>query len=97
MTVVELVLLLAVAAGLGLVSQKITGVKAGGLIVSIILGFVGAYLGKEAAFHLRLPDVVHITVGPKSFPLIWAVLGAVVVTLFVGSLQGTGAKKKNPR
>lgn len=96
MNILEFALLLVVAAVLGIVSQRVTGFRVGGLIASIVLGFVGAFLGKELALALQLPDILYLTIGGKSIPVIWAVLGGMAVTFLVGWVQIEWKRSKLP-
>lgn len=90
-----LLLLLILSAGLGVLAQKILHLKLGGLFASTFLGFIGAYLGKEAQGWLHLPDFgIGITLHHHYFPLVWSVLGAVVTTFIVASIAKNSAKKK---
>ena len=84
-------LLLVIMAGiLGVVTQSMFGFRIGGFFVSVILGFLGGWLGSWMADAARLPfkDVV-IEVGGDRFPLVWSILGTLVVMFFVSWLQNT--------
>ena len=83
MTVIDFVILLIVAAICGAVGQALAGYSVGGCITSILVGFVGAFLGTWIAGLLGLPEIFAITVGGRSFPIVWSVIGSA---LFVALL-----------
>ena len=90
---ITILLCLILAAGLGILSQRILGFKTGGLLVSIFIGFVGALLGREMARLLQLPEWIHLTVAGSSFPVIWCFVGAILSTLVVGMIARKGGKR----
>src|SRR5262245_47929071 len=88
-------LLLILSAGLGILSQRILHLKLGGLFAATFLGLVGAYLGREVAGWLHLPNWgIVLTIGYRSFPLIWAIVGALVTTIVVASIAKSFSKKQ---
>lgn len=93
---ISLLLCLILAAGLGILSQRILGFKMGGLFVSIFIGFVGALLGREMVGWFRLPEWVHLSIAGRTFPVIWCFIGALLATLIVGAIakSSKGDKRK---
>lgn len=88
MTLTELLILLVIAAICGGVGQSLAGYDLGGCFVSIVVGFIGAYIGKWMSIKFGLPEIFTINVGGKSFPIVWAVVGSAVFTLIVALLRG---------
>jgi uncharacterized membrane protein YeaQ/YmgE (transglycosylase-associated protein family) len=88
MTVLEIIVLLVIAAVCGALGQIISGFSRGGLIVSIVLGFIGALLGLWLARTLRLPELLTIEVGTVQFPVVWSIIGATLFVVVVGLLSG---------
>ena len=84
MTLLDILLLLLIAALVGAVAQRLVGYAEGGLIVTIALGFVGAVLGSWLAGKLGLPELFTIDVGTINFPVVSAIIGAA---LFVALLS----------
>ena len=62
------------------------GYELGGCLVSIVVGFIGAYIGVWLARELALPDILVITINGKAFPLIWSIIGSALFALVVGML-----------
>jgi uncharacterized membrane protein YeaQ/YmgE (transglycosylase-associated protein family) len=85
MTIIDFLLLLLVAAICGAIAQALVGVSVGGCLVSAVVGFVGALIGLWLARELNLPEVLSIRIGTTSFPIVWSIIGSVVL-LFIISL-----------
>jgi uncharacterized membrane protein YeaQ/YmgE (transglycosylase-associated protein family) len=91
---IALLVCVALAAGLGVLAQRILGLKVGGFVGTVFLGTVGAYLGKEAAHGFGLPEVAHLSIRGRSFPLLWSIIGALAATLIVAAYSSRGRKAK---
>ena len=87
MTITEVLVLLLIAAICGGVGQALAGFDLGGCLVSIVVGFIGAYIGMWLAGKLGLPEMLAINIGGKTFPIIWAVIGSAIFTLVVGLIR----------
>jgi uncharacterized membrane protein YeaQ/YmgE (transglycosylase-associated protein family) len=87
MTLLELLVLLIIAAVCGGIGQSLAGYDLGGCIVSIIVGFIGAYIGISMAGKLGLPELLAIKIGGKTFPIIWSVIGSAVFTFIVALIR----------
>lgn len=84
MTLVEFLMLLLVAGIAGTAGQALAGYELGGCLVSIAVGFVGAYIGLWLARELELPEFLVITIDGNTFPLIWSILGSALFALGIG-------------
>jgi uncharacterized membrane protein YeaQ/YmgE (transglycosylase-associated protein family) len=87
MTLIGFLILLLIAAICGSIGQSLAGYDLGGCLVSIIVGFVGAYLGLWIAGKFGLPRFFEITVDGKPFPVIWAVIGSAIFALIVALIR----------
>ena len=87
MTLLELLALLVIAAICGSIGQALAGYDLGGCLVSIVVGFIGAYIGIWISRKLGWPEILTIKLGSKTFPIIWAVVGSAVFTLVVGLIR----------
>jgi uncharacterized membrane protein YeaQ/YmgE (transglycosylase-associated protein family) len=87
MTLLEVLLLLLIAALVGAIGQAIAGYSRGGLLVSMALGFIGALLGTWMARGLGLPELLVIQINKVAFPLLWSIIGAALFVAFVGLLS----------
>ncbi|MDT3695602.1 MAG: GlsB/YeaQ/YmgE family stress response membrane protein [Ignavibacterium sp.] len=76
----EIILLLVIAGITGGIGRSITGFKSGGCIISIVVGFIGAYIGTILAREFNFPDLWTINIRGIDYPIIWSIIGAVVFT-----------------
>lgn len=82
-----LLLLLVIAAVCGAIGKAIAGDVRGGLIVSIVLGFIGALLGPWVAGKLSLPEPLMVTIGGHPFGVLWAIIGAALFVAIIHLLS----------
>ena len=87
MTLTELIVLLIIAAVCGAIGQSLAGYDLGGCLVSIVVGFIGAYIGMWMAGKFGLPEIFAIKIGGKTFPIIWSIVGSAVFTLIVALIR----------
>ena len=84
MTLVGFLILLIIAAICGGIGQSIAGYSMGGCIMSIVVGFLGAWLGLWIADEFRLPLFWTLTIGGKTFPIIWSIIGSTLFAAIIG-------------
>ena len=87
MTLIGFLVLLAIAAICGAIGQSLAGYSLGGCLVSIIVGFIGAYLGMWIAGKMGLPEFFTISIEGKAFPIVWAVIGSALFTLVMALIR----------
>ncbi len=93
MTFFGFILLLVIAAICGTIGQSIAGYSLGGCFISIIVGFIGALIGRWMAAELELPILFSVSIGGKNFPIIWAIIGSTIFSVVIGLLK-RGSKEK---
>jgi uncharacterized membrane protein YeaQ/YmgE (transglycosylase-associated protein family) len=79
MTVLELIVYLVIAGICGAIARAIAGGTGGGFIISILLGFLGAFLGTWIARHLHLPEPLTFDIDGHPFPIVWSIIGGVIL------------------
>lgn len=84
MSILGFLLLLLIAAIAGAIGQSISGYSLGGCLVSIVVGFIGALIGRWIATELGLTYILPITIEGETFPVIWAVIGSALFTVVIG-------------
>ena len=87
MSLTDIIVLLVIAAICGGIGQSLAGYDLGGCLVSIVVGFIGAYIGMWMAGKFGLPELLAINIGGKTFPIIWAVIGSAIFTLIVALIR----------
>lgn len=80
MSFLEIIILLIIAGISGSIGRALAGFSKGGCLISIAVGFIGALLGTWIAHKMNLPEVFIINIGEVTFPVVWAILGAVIFT-----------------
>ena len=91
MTILDLVVLLIIAAICGALGQAISGFSRGGCLVSIALGFVGALLGMWIARQVGLPEPLPIQIGTTSFPVVWSIIGSALFVAVIALITRSRA------
>lgn len=86
MSLISLLVLLVIAAICGALGQALAGYSLGGCLISIVVGFVGAFLGVWIARQFNLPTIFEITVDGQRFPVVWSIIGSAIFALIVGLL-----------
>jgi uncharacterized membrane protein YeaQ/YmgE (transglycosylase-associated protein family) len=93
-TILDVVVLILIAGICGAIGQAITGYSAGGIVVSVVLGFIGALLGLWLARAMNLPEPLAVQVGDVTFPILWSIVGAA---LFVAVISFLTRRNYYPR
>ena len=83
MSLPALLILLVIAALCGALGKAIAGSARGGLIVSTVLGFIGALIGPWVAGKLSLPEPFMVTIGGHPFPVLWSIIGAALFVAII--------------
>lgn len=86
MSLFGFLVLVLVAAICGALGQAIAGYSVGGCLVSIVVGFIGAYLGVWLAQQFGLPELFVVNVDGQPFPIVWSVIGSAILAIIVGLL-----------
>lgn len=84
MSITGILILVLIAGICGAVGRAIGGGTRGGLLVSIVLGFVGALLGSWIARQMKLPEPFVLRAAGQTFPILWSIIGSA---LFVAVLH----------
>ena len=83
MTLLDLLVLLIIAAVVGFIAQSMVGYRGGSFLVTIALGFIGAVIGSWLARRLGLPEFFSLGIGDITFPIVWAIIGAALFVAVV--------------
>ena len=76
-------LILLVITASGALAKAIAGDVRGGLLVSIVLGFIGALLGPWVAGKLSLPEPFMLSIGGHPFPILWSIIGSALFVALI--------------
>lgn len=86
MTILEFLILLVIAAICGAVGQALAGYSLGGMVITTVVGFIGALIGTWLARGIGLPELLMVNVGGQPFPIVWAIIGSALFTAIVALL-----------
>ncbi|HEX4048328.1 MAG TPA: GlsB/YeaQ/YmgE family stress response membrane protein [Elusimicrobiota bacterium] len=87
MTLLELVIYLVIAGICGAIARAVAGGTGGGFIVSVLLGFLGAFLGTWIARLAHLPELIMVDIGGHPFPIVWSIIGAIILAAIAHALM----------
>jgi len=91
---IEFLILLIVAAVCGGIGQSLAGYTTGGCLTSIVVGFIGSYLGLLIARNLGLPELFALQIGGQTFPIIWSIIGATLFTFILALLNRAFVRRR---
>lgn len=87
MTVLEFIIYLVIAGICGAIARGVAGGTGGGFVVSVLLGFLGAFLGTWLARVLHLPAILVIAIGGHPFPIVWSIIGGIILVAIAHALM----------
>lgn len=79
MTLIDLLILAAVAALCGMIGQSLAGYSVGGCLVSAVIGYAGAFVGLWVARQFGLPELFTVNIGVSSIPVLWSIIGSALL------------------
>ncbi len=79
MTLLELIVYLVIACVCGAIARGVVGGSGGGFGISVLVGFFGALLGTWFARQLHLPTILVVNIGQHPFPIVWSIIGGIVM------------------
>ena len=88
LSLVELLVLLLIAAVVGAIGREIAGSTRGGLITSIVVGFIGALIGPWIAAQLHLGEPLMVRIDGHPFPILWSIVGAALFVALIHLISG---------
>ena len=87
MSLLSFLILLVIAAIAGSLGQSLAGYSVGGCITSIVVGFIGAFVGLWLARTLGMPEPLLISIQGETFPLLWSVIGSALFCAALGLIS----------
>ena len=87
MTVLEFIIYLVIVGICGAIARAIAGGSRGGFVISVLVGFLGAFIGTWLARMLHLPPLLVISIGYHPFPVVWSVIGGLVLVALAHALM----------
>jgi len=79
--------LLLIAAICGAMGQAIAGYSVGGCLISTVVGFIGALIGKWLAAQMGLTYLMPLEIGGQTFPVVWSIFGSALLSIAIGVIN----------
>lgn len=86
MTITEILPLLLVAVIAANVRQVIYASSLGGYLVSVLVGFIGAFFGMGIARLFGFPEMIPFIIRGETFPVMWSIIGSITSSWVLGSI-----------
>ena len=86
MTITEILPLVLVAVIAANVRQVIHGYSLGGYLVSVIVGFIGAFFGIGIARLFGFPEMIPFIIRGETFPVMWSIIGSITLSWILSSI-----------
>lgn len=96
----QLMILLVIAGICGAFAELIVGFSPPGLhvmLVSVIIGVIGAFVGAWIAGLFGLPSITEIRVGNIRMNLLYTIVGSILLLLILQALRSGGRRLSNLR
>lgn len=87
MTLIDFLVLGVVAAICGMIGQSLAGYSVGGCLTSAVIGYIGALIGTWVARQFSLPELLAVTVGGQSIPIVWSIIGSALLVAGLSLLR----------
>ena len=88
MSLESLLILLLLTGICGAIGQAISGCWTGGILGSIVIGFIGWLLGSWLGRRLGLGELLPLDIGGWSFPILWSIIGSALIGLLLKLFVG---------
>ena len=88
MTFVDFLILVVVAGIIGSLGQAVGGYSTPGCAMSVVIGFVGAIIGRWLPGLLNLPTFYVVDVSGTKFPVVWSIIGAALLVILLRVIMG---------
>ena len=86
MTITEILPLVLVAVIAANVRQVIYSYSLGGYLVSVIVGFIGAFFGIGIARLFGFPEMIPFIIRGETFPVMWSIIGSITLSWILSSI-----------
>lgn len=87
MSLVNFLLLLLIAGIVGSIGAGLVKAQGYGCVLHIVIGFIGAFFGGYLANAFKFPEPLLLEIGGYPFPLLWSILGSVVVVAILSLIS----------
>ena len=86
-SLVGLLVLILIGAIVGAIAEAVVGYSPGGFLATAAIGFLGAFIGSWLAPKIGLPELLPVTVDRVTVPVVWAIIGAIILVLVLSLIR----------
>lgn len=90
MNLIGILLLIIIAGICGAIAEFLVGYSPGGLVLSVIVGVIGAYFGNvfgEWIYQLIPFRFLNVQVGNITIDIVWAIIGSIIFLIVLSLLR----------
>lgn len=81
---ISFLIMLLIAAVCGSIGAAIAGVDSKGCLTNMVIGLIGAMLGRWISIKLDIPDILYF----RNIPILWTIVGSALFVLLLAILMG---------
>lgn len=86
MTLLDFIVYVVIAGVCGSIARAFAGGSGGGFVISVLVGFLGAFFGAWLARFVRLPTLVVVAIDGHPFPVVWSIAGGFALVVLAHTL-----------
>ena len=86
-SLIGLLVLILVGAIVGAIAEAVVGYSPGGFLATAAIGFLGAIIGNWLAPRIGLPELLPIRIDGVTIPVVWAIVGAIILVLLLSLIR----------
>lgn len=86
MTVLDFIVYVIIAGVCGATARAFAGGSGGGFVISVLVGFLGAFFGTWLARIVHLPALAVVTIDGHPFPIVWSIAGGFALVVLAHAL-----------
>ncbi|MCH7472743.1 GlsB/YeaQ/YmgE family stress response membrane protein [bacterium] len=87
MGLLDFIMYLLIAGVCGFAASTLMGARRMNVVMLVLLGFVGALVGTFIAKYFEFPLFWQLQIGDRSFAVVWAFLGSLLVVGIVSFIR----------
>jgi len=95
-SLIGLLVLILVGAIVGAIAEAVVGYSPGGFLAAAAIGFLGAILGSWLAPRIGLPELLPVTIEGVTIPVVWAIVGAIILVLLLSLFRRGSYRRRRP-
>ncbi|MBN1351269.1 GlsB/YeaQ/YmgE family stress response membrane protein [candidate division KSB1 bacterium] len=83
-SLVSFLIMCLIAAVCGAIGSAIAGIDSKGCITNIVIGLIGAMIGRWLSYQIKMPDILYY----KEIPILWTIIGSALFIFIISLIMG---------